>query len=201
MVGPEGSCASSELTLPGVRFVHIAREAPDLPQRRCARRLGERRGATCIDFVLRSASQYDDHSKDAIAGKRSRRILKECCDISPASFSGAAHLPALLDACRASLVARPAAARVLSALYTACTLKDASEVNWTAAIAAADRLLCIGLYKREITGPVLPGPLADSVRRLRKLLQTRINAECRSSPCASTSRLSSGRSGATGCAS
>ena len=102
--------------------------------------------------------------------------MKECCDAlqSPSSFSGAAHLPALLYACRASLVPRPvAAARALSALYTACTLKDASEVNWTDAIASADRLLCTGLYKREITGPVLPRPLADSVRRLRKLLQTR----------------------------
>ena len=47
------------------------------------------------------------------------------------------------------------------------------EVNWTDAIASADRLLCTGLYKREIVGPVLPRPLADSVRRLRKLLQTR----------------------------
>ena len=132
--------------------------------------------ATSIDFVLRSASQYDDHSKDAIAELLASHFVKECCDAlqSPASFSGAAHLPALLDACRASLVARPAAAaRMLSALYTACTLKDASEVNWTAAIAAADRLLCIGLFKREIVGPTLPRPLADSVRRLRKLLQKR----------------------------
>ena len=132
--------------------------------------------ATCIAFVLRSASQYDDDSKDAIAGLLASHFVKECCDAlqSPSSFSGAAHLPALLDACRASLVPRPvAAARALSALYTACTLKDASEVNWTDAIAAADRLLCTGLYKREIVGPVLPRPLADSVRRLRKLLQTR----------------------------
>ena len=131
--------------------------------------------ATSIAFVLRSASQYDDHSKDAIAELLASHFVKECCDAlqSPANFSGAAHLPALLDACRASLVARPAAAaRVLSALYTACTLKE-SEVNWTAAIAAADRLLCIGLFKREITGPTLPRPLADSVRRLRKLLQKR----------------------------
>ena len=131
--------------------------------------------ATSIDFVLRSASQYDDHSKDAIAELLASHFVKECCDAlqSPANFSGAAHLPALLDACRASLVARPAAgARMLSALYTACTLKE-SEVNWTAAIAAADRLLCIGLFKREIVGPTLPRPLADSVRRLRKLLQKR----------------------------
>ena len=128
--------------------------------------------ATCVAFVLKSASQYDDDSKDAIAGLLASHFVKECCDAlqSPASFSGAAHLPALLDACRASLVMRPvAAARAFSALYTACTLKD--DVNWTDAIAAADRLLCTGLYKREIVGPVLPRPLADSVRRLRKLLQ------------------------------
>ena len=62
-------------------------------------------------------------------------------------------------------------AHALSALYTACTLKD--DVNWTDAIASADRLLCTGLYKREIVGPTLPRPLADSVRRLRKLLQKR----------------------------
>ena len=132
--------------------------------------------ATCIAFVLRSASQYDDDSKDAIAGLLASHFVKECCDAlqSPSSFSGAAHLPVLLDACRASLVPRQvAAARALSSLYTACTLKDASEVNWTDAIAAADRLLCTGLYKREIVGPVLPRPLADSVRRLRKLLQKR----------------------------
>ena len=155
--------------------------------------------ATCIAFVLRSASQYDDDSKDAIAGLLASHFVKECCDAlqSPSSFSGAAHLPALLDACRASLVIRPvASARALSALYSACTLKDKPhipvhirsalsveaqsrvwgsglEVNWTDAIAAADRLLCTGLYKREITGPTLPRPLADSVRRLRKLLQTR----------------------------
>ena len=132
--------------------------------------------AACIAFVLKSASQYDDDSRDAISGLLASHFVKDCCDAlqSPASFSGAAHLPALLDACRASLVMRPvAAARLLNALYTACTLKDASEVNWTDAIAAADRLLCTGLYKREITGPVLPRPLADSVRRLRKLLQKR----------------------------
>ena len=29
------------------------------------------------------------------------------------------------------------------------------------------------LYKREIVGPKLPGPVADSVRQLRKLLQER----------------------------
>ena len=130
--------------------------------------------ATSIDFVLRSASQYDDHSKDAIAELLASHFVKECCDAlqSPANFSGAVHLPALLDACRASFVMRPAAAaRVLSALYTACS--DAPEVNWTAAIAAVDRLLCIGLFKREIVGPTLPRPLADSVRRLRKLLQKR----------------------------
>ena len=103
--------------------------------------------AACIAFVLKSASQYDDDSRDAISGLLASHFVKDCCDAlqSPASFSGAAHLPALLDACRASLVMRPvAAARLLNALYTACTLKDASEVNWTDAIAAADRLLCTG---------------------------------------------------------
>ena len=119
--------------------------------------------------------QYDDDSMDAIAGLLASHFVKECCDAlqSPASFSGAAHLPALLDACRASLVMRPvAAARALSALYSACTLVsrrsvtqpcDAPpihirsalsveaqsvwrcEANWTDAIASADRLLCTGL--------------------------------------------------------
>ena len=132
--------------------------------------------ATCIAFVLRSASQYDGDSRDAISGLLAAHFVKECCDAlqSPASFSGAAHLPALLDACRASLVMRPvAAAGLLNALYTAYTLSVTSDVNWTDAIASADRLLCTGLFKREIVGPTLPRPLADSVRRLRKLLQKR----------------------------
>ena len=155
------SAAQSAYPLSGGALAESLMEVPSLK-------------ATSIAFVLRSASQYDDDSKDAIAGLLASHFVKECCDAlqSPSSFSGAAHLPALLDACRASLVPRPvAAARLLNALYTACTLKD--DVNWTDAIAAADRLLCTGLYKREIVGPVLPRPLADSVRRLRKLLQTR----------------------------
>ena len=132
--------------------------------------------STCVAFVLRSAGHYDDDSKEAISELLTAHFLRDCCDAleAPASFTGAAHLPELLDACRVSLSTRPAAAvRSLNELYTAFTLEDGKAVSWTHAISSADRLLCTGLYKREIVGPKLPGPVADSVRQLRKLLQER----------------------------
>ena len=119
---------------------------------------------------------YDDGSKSAIAALLASHFVRECCDAlqTPAAFSGAAHLPALLDVCRANLATRPAfAARALSTLYSACTREEAASLSWTDAIESADRMLCSGLFKREIVGPTLPRPLADSVRRLRKLLQKR----------------------------
>lgn len=126
-------------------------------------------------YLLKNAAEYDDASL-AVMTEALMTVVPVMCGAlrHPEAFAGGAALPLLMDACRTTLAERPGAARpILEDLLVRLEFHPAHPERWHEVESVADRLLTVGLFKRDIVGPTLPTALADQMRRVRKLAQHR----------------------------
>ncbi|KAJ1641376.1 hypothetical protein T492DRAFT_919151 [Pavlovales sp. CCMP2436] len=146
---------------------------------------------TLASLALRALllCEYDAESNAVIAAALLATVPIErvaALMAQPAVFGSLASYPGILDALRAHLAVRPKAARRIceaailnfrlwlrahEAEHTGCAGDAATIEHALAVLSACDRLLCTGLFKRDIVGPQLPSELANLMRALRKLAQ------------------------------
>jgi len=131
-------------------------------------------------FVLAHASDYDAESQEVLAEILSQVSPVVCGSLrSVAAFAGASSLPSLIDVMRVTLAQRSrAAGQILDDLTTGLSAWEppSGASSWIDVEATCDRLLTVGLHKREIHGPTLPQQLANRVRRVRKIAQAQVRA-------------------------
>jgi hypothetical protein len=124
-------------------------------------------------YLLANAPEYDEASQAVIADILASTFAAPVCGAlrSADAFSGIAVLPNLVDVCRVTMAERSGAAvTILDELRADLgRWQPAAETGWSEVEATAERLLGIGLFKREIVGPTLPSQVADRVRRVRNI--------------------------------
>jgi hypothetical protein len=121
---------------------------------------------------------YDDESRVIIEDVLVSALpIERVCALlaEPAVFTALAGMPRLTDACRAHLAARSKTGRRLLDELVARYRSESGRFGEPAAVEGAlatwtvcERLLCAGMFKRDIRGAQLPTELANLVRALRK---------------------------------
>ena len=121
-------------------------------------------------FLLRHAPDYDDDSRQVIAEAFATLPDALCAAIATCeTFAGCAVLPSVLDLVRQSFTSRPKAARHLFTTLLDGPLQGVEICEGV--VASCDRLLTVGIFKRDVIGPSFARPEADMLRRLRKAAQ------------------------------